>query len=217
MVNDLKIFDYKGNNVRTVQKNNETWFVLKDVCEVLELTNASVVANRLDHDEVTKFDLGGLSGEINIINESGFYNVILRSDKPEAKKFKKWVTNEVLPSIRKHGLYATEDVVRLSLENPAYIIELLTNYQKEQKKRKETEKQLAEKTLQLDENKEWFTVKRIASLSNKSWKFFNWRLLKNTSEYMGYEVKKVFDANYGAVNAYHIDVWKQEYSDCINI
>jgi prophage antirepressor-like protein len=220
MINDLKIFDYKGNNVRTVQKNNEIWFVLKDVCDVLKLNNPTWVANRLDEDELsqTKFiDSIGRNQEMKIINESGLYNVILRSDKPEAKPFKKWVTGDILPNIRKFGLYATEDVLRKSLENPDFMIDLLLNYKNEQIKRKETEEALQEKTLQLDENQEWFTIKRMAKLNNKYWKSYNWRLLKNTSEYMGYEIKKVFDANYGNVNAYHKDVWEQEYGDCLNL
>ena len=99
------MFDYKGAEVRTVERENQIWWVLKDVCEVLGLKNPTIVAERLDDDEVTKFDLGGLSGVSNIVNESGLYNVILRSDKPEAKEFKRWVIHEVLPSIRKNGGY----------------------------------------------------------------------------------------------------------------
>lgn len=104
-MNELQIFNYNGNEVRTVQIGGEPWWVLKDVCVVLDLKNPTMIADRLDTDEVTKFNLGGLSGETNIINESGLYNVILRSDKPQAKPFRKWVTNEVLPSIRKTGGY----------------------------------------------------------------------------------------------------------------
>ncbi|GFI60898.1 hypothetical protein IMSAG049_00047 [Clostridiales bacterium] len=106
-MNELQIFTYNGNEVRTVQHNGETWWVLKDVCEVLGIKNTTDVTKRLDNDEVTRFNLGSLSGETNIVNESGLYNVILRSDKPEAKPFRKWVTSEVLPSIRKHGAYMT--------------------------------------------------------------------------------------------------------------
>lgn len=104
-MNDLQIFNYNGNEVRTVQKDGEPWWILKDVCGVLGLKNPTMIAERLEDDEVTKLNLGGLSGETNIINESGLYNVILRSDKPEAKPFRKWVTGEVLPSIRKTGSY----------------------------------------------------------------------------------------------------------------
>lgn len=105
-MNELQTFTYNSLQVRTVEKNGEPWFVLKDVCDVLEIANPTVVANRLDEDEVAKFDLGGKSGISNIISESGLYNVILRSDKPEAKPFRKWVTAEVLPSIRKTGSYS---------------------------------------------------------------------------------------------------------------
>lgn len=105
-MNKLQIFTYNGNEVRTVQHNGETWWVLKDVCKVLDLSNPSKVADRLEEDERSNFKLGR-QGEAIIINESGLYNVILRSDKPEAKPFRKWVTSEVLPSIRKHGAYTT--------------------------------------------------------------------------------------------------------------
>jgi len=104
-MNELQVFNFKENEVRTVTINNNPYFVLKDVCDVLELKNATMVADRLDEDEVTKFNLGGLSGVSNVINESGLYAVILRSDKPKAKEFRKWVTSEVLPAIRKTGSY----------------------------------------------------------------------------------------------------------------
>lgn len=106
-MDELQVFTYEKKEVRTIQKNGETWWVLKDVCGALGLSNPTVVADRLDDDERAKFDLGR-QGETNIVNESGLYNVILRSDKPEAKQFKRWVTHEVLPQIRKHGMYATD-------------------------------------------------------------------------------------------------------------
>ena len=73
---NLEIFNYDNKQVRTVNKDNDVWFVLKDVCDVLEIKNATDVAKRLDEDEVTRFNLGGLSGETNIINESGLYNEV---------------------------------------------------------------------------------------------------------------------------------------------
>lgn len=106
-MNNIQIFKYENNDVRTVEMNGEPWFVLKDVCEVLGLTDTGRTAERLDADELTRTTLvsGGQNREMYIINESGLYNVILRSDKPEAKPFRKWVTSEVLPSIRKTGGY----------------------------------------------------------------------------------------------------------------
>ena len=111
-MNQLQIFNYKGQEVRTVQKDNETWWVLKDVCEVLELSNSRIVSGRLDEDDVSLTyvtDNLGRNQQTSIINESGLYNVIMRSDKPEAKKFKRWVTHEVLPTIRKTGGYVAND------------------------------------------------------------------------------------------------------------
>ncbi len=107
-MNEMQIFNYKRNQVRTVELNSEPWFVLKDVCAVLELGSAHKVADRLDEDERNQIPLTDAIGrkqETTIISESGLYNVILRSDKPEAKPFRKWVTAEVLPSIRKTGGY----------------------------------------------------------------------------------------------------------------
>lgn len=106
-MNELRIFNYNENTVRTTEIDGEPWFVLKDVCEVLGLDSSHKVAARLDADELTGIKLrsGGQVREMIAINESGLYNVILRSDKPEAKPFRKWVTAEVLPSIRKHGGY----------------------------------------------------------------------------------------------------------------
>lgn len=106
-MNELQVFRYQDNEVRTVEINGEPWFVLKDVCAVLGIGNSRMVFDRLDSDEkgVSQIDTPGGLQTVNIINESGLYNVILRSDKPEAKPFRKWVTSEVLPSIRKTGSY----------------------------------------------------------------------------------------------------------------
>lgn len=106
-MNELKIFNYNDTEVRTVERDGEPWFVLRDVCEVLDITNHKNVSVRLEDDEkgVHLVDTPGGPQEMTIINESGLYNVILRSDKPEAKPFRKWVTSEVLPSIRRNGGY----------------------------------------------------------------------------------------------------------------
>lgn len=107
-MNEMQTFVYSGAEVRTVQKAGTPWFVLKDVCGVLNLGTPSRVAERLDGDEVSLTHLTDSLGrlqETTVISESGLYNVILRSDKPEAKPFRKWVTAEVLPAIRRSGGY----------------------------------------------------------------------------------------------------------------
>nr|DAJ90789.1 MAG TPA: repressor domain protein [Bacteriophage sp.] len=129
-MNELQTFNFNNQPVRTVQLNNQPYWVLKDVCDVLELSNPTVVANRLEDDERAKFNLGR-QGEATVITESGLYAVILRSDKPNAKEFRKWVTSEVLPAIRKHGAYATPQTIEQMINNPDFTIQLLTELKKE--------------------------------------------------------------------------------------
>ena len=107
-MNELQIFNYNTHQVRTVERDGEPWFVLKDVCAVLGISHITDTAKRMDEDEVGQtevIDSMGRSQSTYVINESGLYNVILRSDKPEAKPFRRWVTSEVLPSIRRTGGY----------------------------------------------------------------------------------------------------------------
>lgn len=111
-MNKIKIWNFNNSEVRTTTINNEMWWVLADVCKILELTTPSRVAERLDKDEVSQthiIDSLGRLQNTTIINESGLYSVILRSDKPQAKPFRKWVTSEVLPTIRKTGGYVNDD------------------------------------------------------------------------------------------------------------
>ena len=133
---DIQVFTYNSNEVRTVEMNGEPWFVLKDVCEVLGIGNSRMVADRLDEDEkgVSQIDtLGGLQN-VSIISESGLYNIILRSDKPEAKPFRKWVTSEVLPSIRRHGAYMTPETLQAAILSPDTMIQLCQQLKAEQDK-----------------------------------------------------------------------------------
>jgi prophage antirepressor-like protein len=113
MNNELKILNFEENELRTVTIKGEMWWVLKDVCGVLELESPHKVAERLDEDEKGRNSIPTPGGnqEMTIISESGLYNVILRSDKPEAKKFRRWVTHEVLPQIRKTGSYGARSEV----------------------------------------------------------------------------------------------------------
>ena len=109
-MNELQVFNYNSSEVRTVMRDGEPWFCLVDVCRVLDLSSPHKVAERLDRDELTgiKVRSGGQTREMTFINESGLYSVILRSDKPEAKKFTRWVTHEVLPTIRRTGGYGSQ-------------------------------------------------------------------------------------------------------------
>lgn len=107
MDSNLQLFDFEGNQVRTLEIENEPWFVATDVTKILNLSNTTVALSRLDEDERSKFNLGR-QGKTNIVNEYGLYKLILASRKPSAKKFQRWVTHEVLPAIRKNGAYMTD-------------------------------------------------------------------------------------------------------------
>lgn len=104
-MNELQIFKNENfGEVRSLIIDNEPWFVASDVCKALNIKNATDTLKRLDDDERARFNLGR-QGEANIINEYGLYNLVLASRKPEAKQFKRWITHEVIPSIRKTGRY----------------------------------------------------------------------------------------------------------------
>ena len=124
----LQIFKFNSNEVRTVIKDGEAWFVAKDVCDVLELGNSSEAVRKLDDEEKgsEKIDTLGGTQTMLVVNESGLYTLIIRSNMPNARPFRKWVTSEVLPSIRKHGAYMTDDVIQRTLADPEYIIGILT-------------------------------------------------------------------------------------------
>lgn len=142
-MNEIQVFGFEGNEVRTVSIDGEPWFVLKDVCDALSISNSRDTADRLDSDEKNTVALNdGTAGNPNrtIINESGLYNVILRSDKPEAKRFKKWVTSEVLPSIRKKGGYLSPTV---DFSDPDVIRRLLDSWAEDRKKLNEAQAKVA--------------------------------------------------------------------------
>lgn len=107
-MNEMQIFEREEfGQIRTTTVDGEPWFVAVDVCRALEHSNVSSALERLDDDERSKLNLGR-QGETNIVNEPGLYTLVLGSRKPEAKAFKRWITHEVLPSIRKTGAYATD-------------------------------------------------------------------------------------------------------------
>ncbi|WP_418851850.1 phage antirepressor [Prevotella sp.] len=120
---NIQVFEYQNNKVRTVDVDGEAWFVLKDVCEVLHLGTTAKVAERLDDDEkgMNQIHTPGGTQNVTVVNESGLYHVILRSDKPEAAPFRRWVTNDVLPTIRKTGSYNAPQLTRSQLLATALI------------------------------------------------------------------------------------------------
>ena len=143
-MNKIKAFENREfGQVRTLLRDDEVWFVATDVCNALELTNVSMVVGRLDDDERSKLNLGR-QGEVNIVNEYGLYNLVMASRKPEAKKFKRWITHEVLPSIRKHGAYITAEKLEEVLLSPDTLIKLANNLKEEQERNKELTERIEE-------------------------------------------------------------------------
>ena len=125
MENKLMIFENDAfGKVRTLNLNGEPWFVAVDVCSVLDLSNPTIAVSRLDEDERAKFNLGR-QGDATIVNEPGLYTLVLGSRKPEAKAFKRWITHEVLPNIRKHGVYITDEKLKLFAEHPELLDALM--------------------------------------------------------------------------------------------
>ncbi|WP_416730268.1 BRO family protein [Fictibacillus sp. JL2B1089] len=144
-MNELqKLFDFRGQQLRVVEQNNEPWFVAKDVCDILEIKNNRDALSKLDEEEkgVALTDTLGGKQKLSIVNESGLYELIFTSRKLEAKVFKKWVKQEVLPSIRKHGAYMTNETIEKVITSPDFLIQLATNLKEEQEARRRAETKL---------------------------------------------------------------------------
>lgn len=139
-MNNIQVFNNpEFGDIRTVEIDGEPWFVGKDVADNLGYQNGSRDINRhVDEEDRQNYQNGTFESNrgLTIINESGLYSLILSSKLPSARRFKHWVTSEVLPAIRKHGIYATEDVTDKILNNPEFGIELLTKYKEERDKRR---------------------------------------------------------------------------------
>ena len=139
-MNEL-MYSFRDNNVRVVMKNNGAWFVLKDVCDILEIGNPSDVVKRIPEKNLHLDTIEGSVGKRYgyLTNEYGIYEIIFTSRKKQAIEFKEWVFEEVLPSIRKNGIYATEDFTKKALEDPQFMIDALTALKKEREEKAKLE------------------------------------------------------------------------------
>lgn len=156
MKSNIQIFkNEQFGEVRIIMnENNEPLFCLADVCKVVELTNPSSVKQRLDKEDVQVIDLHALNPDFEIIgnsmatfiNETGFYEVLLFSSSNKVKPYRRWITHEVLPAIRKYGIYATDITIEKLLANPDFAIQALQNLKEERQKRVEAEQKVAEAT-----------------------------------------------------------------------
>lgn len=233
-MNNVIPFDFQSRQVRVVQIQSEPWFVANDVCQALDLTNPRKAVSDLDDDEkgVTTSDTLGGKQILNIINESGLYSLIFKSRKAAAKKFKRWVTHEVLPAIRKTGGYqqpkvpqSFSDALRLAadLEDRNRQLEherdtavstkalIGSNREATAMARASTETRRANQLQkQLGVAAKWKSVKAIPWLSEE---FVLDRVmyqqvgkkLRAISEGLGLQVNRVEDSTYGTIKSYHID------------
>ena len=141
MENTLHVFtNAQFGQVRTITKDGEPWFVAADVCRALEIDPTAT--RRLDEDEKNTLrltqDIAG-NPNVTVVNEPGLYSLVLGSRKPEAKAFKRWITHEVIPAIRKHGMYATPETAEQILNNPDFLIKTLETLKQERAARMEAE------------------------------------------------------------------------------
>lgn len=145
-MNDIKIFENtEFGSIRTVDVNNEPWFVGKDVCEALRYSNSrKALADHVkeNHKGVTFCDTPGGKQQITIIDEAGLYSLVMRAKTEKAEAFQEWVTGEVLPAIRKHGGYLTPDKIEQALTDPDTIIKLATTLKEERAARQQAEANL---------------------------------------------------------------------------
>ena len=161
-MNQLQAFNNtEFGRVRTMVINGSPWFVAKDVCECLDINNSRQALARLDSDEKNSVILNdGTPGnpEKGIVNEYGLYSLVLSSRKPSAKAFKRWITHEVIPAIRKHGAYMTGETLEQALTSPDFLIRLATELKTEQEARR-----LAEQKIEADKPKVLFADSVAAS------------------------------------------------------
>lgn len=144
---DSKLMTFENaafGKIRTLTIDGEPWFVAADVCRVLEIGNPSMAVERLDDDEkgISTIDTLGGKQRMTIINEPGLYTLVLSSRKPEAKAFKRWITHEVIPAIRKYGGYMTKSLLEQVLENPNLIYEFARRMLEEQQKNERLRQEL---------------------------------------------------------------------------
>lgn len=242
-MSNISVFNFNQNEVRTiVNDDGEIWFVASDVATVLGYRNAPDMVRNLDNDEVSTTQIvrssSGGNPNITIINESGLYSATLKSRKPEAKQFKKWVTSDVLPSIRKNGGYIAgqenddpELIMAKALQVANNVILRKTQELQQAKIERdfaiETKAHISDKKTatamatasikskeaeklkeQLGESKNYASVKAVESKVGGK---YNWRELKKWCVANGKKIKDIADANYGTVKIYHKDAWNAVY------
>jgi len=196
--------------VKTITKGDELWFVAADVCNSIDISNVSQALTRLDDDEkdiISNDTLGGKQ-EMVIISESGLYSLVLSSRKPDAKEFKRWITHDVIPSIRKTGVYAKP---QSSLDILSQMVKALQDQEKKQIENENRLKQIEAK-IETSQN-DFYSMAGYCSLrglkvDTSMANMLGRKATKLSNEY-GYEIGHVSDPRFGKVNTYHLDILSQ--------
>ena len=208
-------FEYEAWQVRIIQsEDREPWWVASDVCEILGLTNTTEALKGLDGDEKSTLRISEGGPERNIINEPGLYSLIMRSNKLEAKRFKRWITHEVLPAIRKTGKYEIESISEIDL-----IIKSAQALKKFELKQIEHDKRLSSleaKSHQNSGHTGYWTITAWGKLNNLNLTLIEanqkGRNAVKLSKEWGTAIGKVKDEMFGEVNSYREDVLEEIFS-----
>ncbi len=204
------------NNVRGYSDENGTaQLSLEDVARGLGFTETKdgreYVRWRTVNGYLKEFGFSQLVAKDDFVPENIFYKLCFKANNETARKFQDLVTDEILPAIRKRGIYATDKVIDEILADPDYGIRLLSELKSEREHRKALQDKTNKLQQQLDESKSWYTIKRVAQINGVNWKTLDWKILKRQSVMMNKQIQKIFDANFGEVNLYHIDVFRAVY------
>lgn len=212
MTNEIVNFKFDGNDVRTMQINGEPWFVGNDIAIILGYSNyRNAVINHVDDEDKlrTQIEYAGQKREVTIINESGLYSLILSSKLSTAKKFKRWVTSEVLPSIRKHGAYATPETIESILADPDSGIKLLQALKDERSKKEQA-------LLEASKEREARAIaeQRVNKLAPKA--LFADSVAASKSTVLVGELAKILKGNGVNIGANRLFKWMRENGYLIN-
>ena len=208
-------FNYESKQVRVIKDNEgNPWWIASDVCEIIDLSNTTEALRNLDDDEKSTLRISEGGPERNIINEPGLYSLIIRSNKPEAKKFKRWITHEVLPSIRKNGRYEIQGLSEIDL-----IIKSAQALKQIELKQIDHDNRLTSleaKSHQNSGHTGYWTISAWCKLNNLALSLYEanrkGRKAVKLSKKWNVNVEKVRDERFGEVNSYREDVLEEIFS-----
>ena len=216
--------------IRMFIQNGKSWFCGLDVATSLQYSNPSkAISYHCKPSSITIREVGVQTGleadgtpaiqmkSMKFISEGNIYRLIAKSQMPRADEFESWIFDEIIPSVINTGSYSIQDGLP-NFNNPAEAARAWADeYERNQAltlENKEAKLQLELKTEQLDESKEWYSIKRWSKENGVNWRKVSWRKMEVISYELGYEVKKIFDANYGQVNIYNVNVFKAYFNKC---